>query len=75
MGAPPESGAPVRKIRMQTCQEVTEPVSCIFNHLRLTSSKGQRDRFAIMRGLVPKPRRFGNGTTPRGIRFAIPLPS
>jgi len=26
-------------------------------------------------GVVPKPGYFGMGTTPRGIRFAIPLPS
>ena len=29
----------------------------------------------IVRGVVPKPKRYSSGTTPRGIRFAIPLPS
>jgi hypothetical protein len=40
---------------------------------------GQHDRDAveIVRGVVPKPHsdRVCFGTTPRGIRFAIPLPS
>jgi hypothetical protein len=42
-------------------------------------SGGQRDRdvVEIVRGVVPKPHlhRGRLGTTPRGIRFAIPLPS
>jgi len=29
----------------------------------------------IVRGVVPKPKRYSSGTTPRGIRFAIRLPS
>jgi hypothetical protein len=29
----------------------------------------------IVRGVVPEPIHCGFGTTPRGIRFAIPLPS
>jgi hypothetical protein len=42
-------------------------------------SGGQHDRdeVAIVRGVVPKPHPYKVrlGTTPRGIRFAIPLPS
>jgi hypothetical protein len=40
---------------------------------------GQHDRdvVEIVRGVVPKPHPYKArlGTTPRGIRFAIPLPS
>jgi len=36
---------------------------------------GQHDREAIVRGVVPKPKRFGVETTSRGIRLAIRLPS
>jgi hypothetical protein len=28
-----------------------------------------------VRGVVPEPKRYSFGTTHRGIRFAIPLPS
>src|SRR6185436_15305042 len=40
-------------------------------------SGGQHDRnvVEIMRGVVPITKCFRLGTTPRGIRFAIPLPS